>query len=125
MLEAGKLLSMSNEDLIKVLPRVGIAMQLSGLAKQNATRRNGVQPWAIDRFVENSVQSLVANSSQSQQGGMLAVLQKLMLGQQDQPKEVSNENTLDKISKSLHAIHKRQDASDELLAKLDDKLNKL
>jgi hypothetical protein len=123
MLEGKELLSMSNEDLIKVLPRVGIAMQLSGLAKQNATRRNGVQPWAIDRFVENSVQSLVANSSQSQQGGMLAVLQKLMLGQQDQP--VAKDDTLDKISKSLHAIHKRQDASDQFMSDLADKINKL
>jgi len=123
MLEGKELLSMSNEDLIKVLPRVGIAMQLSGLAKQNATRRNGVQPWAIDRFVENSVQSLVANSSQSQQGGMLAVLQKLMLGQQDQP--VAKDDTLDKISKSLHAIHKRQDASDQFMSELADKINKL
>ena len=123
MLEGKELLSMSNEDLIKVLPRVGIAMQLSGLAKQNATRRNGVQPWAIDRFVENSVQSLVANSSQSQQGGMLAVLQKLMLGQQNQP--VAKDDTLDKISKSLHAIHKRQDASDQFMSDLADKINKL
>ena len=120
MLEGKELLSMSNEDLIKVLPRVGIAMQLSGLAKQNATRRNGVQPWAIDRFVENSVQSLVANSSQSQQGGMLAVLQKLMLGQQEQP--VAKDDTMDKISKSLHALHKRNDTIDDILGKVMDKL---
>ena len=120
MLEGKELLSMSNEDLIKVLPRVGIAMQLSGLAKQNATRRNGVQPWAIDRFVENSVQSLVANSSQSQQGGMLGVLQKLMLNQQEQP--VAKDDTLDKISKSLHALHKRNDTIDDILGKVMDKL---
>ena len=120
MIPGDKLLSMSNEDLIKVLPRVGIAMQLSGLAKQNATRRNGVQPWAIDRFVENSVQSLVANSSQSQQGGMLGVLQKLMLNQQEQP--VAKDDTLDKISKSLHALHKRNDTIDDILGKVMDKL---
>ena len=123
MIDTDKLFGMSNDDLIAMLPRVGIAMQLSGLAKQNATRRNGVQPWAIDRFVENSVQSLVANSSQSQQGGMLAVLQKLMMGQTEQPK--AKDDTLDKISKSLHAIHKRQDASDQFLADLADKISKL
>ena len=120
MIPGDKLLSMSNEDLIKVLPRVGIAMQLSGLAKLNATRRNGVQPWAIDRFVENSVQSLVANSSQSQQGGMLGVLQKLMLNQQEQP--VAKDDTMDKISKSLHALHKRNDTIDDILGKVMDKL---
>ena len=120
MFETDKLLSMSNDDLIAMLPRVGIAMQLSGLAKQNATRRNGVQPWAIDRFVENSVQSLVANSSQSQQGGMLGVLQKLMLNQQEQP--VAKDDTLDKISKSLHALHKRNDTIDDILGKVMDKL---
>ena len=120
MIDTDKLFGMSNDDLIAMLPRVGIAMQLSGLAKQNATRRNGVQPWAIDRFVENSVQSLVANSSQSQQGGMLAVLQNLMLGQQDQP--VAKDDTLDKISKSLHALHKRNDTIDDILGKVMDKL---
>ena len=123
MIDTDKLFGMSNDDLIAMLPRVGIAMQLSGLAKQNATRRNGVQPWAIDRFVENSVQSLVANSSQSQQGGLLAVMQKLMMGQTEQPK--AKDDTLDKISKSLHAIHKRQDASDQFLADLADKISKL
>ena len=123
MIDTDKLFGMSNDELIAVLPRVGIAMQLSGLAKQNATRRNGVQPWAIDRFVENSVQSLVANSSQSQQGGLLAVMQKLMMGQTEQPK--AKDDTLDKISKSLHAIHKRQDASDQFLADLADKISKL
>ena len=119
MLDTSKLLSMSDEDLIKALPRVGIAMQLSGLAKQNATRRNGVQPWAIDRFVENAVQNIVANSNQSQQGGILQLLQNAMLGQSEQPK--AKDDTLDKISKSLHAIHKRQDASDEILSRLADK----
>ena len=123
MLEPGKLLSMSDDDLIKALPRIGIAMELTSLSKQNITRRNGVQPWAIKRFVEDSVQSLLANGNQSQQGGILQLLQKAMLGQTEQPK--AKDDTLDKISKSLHAIHKRQDASDELLAKLDDKLNKL
>ena len=123
MIDTDKLFGMSNDDLIAMLPRVGIAMQLSGLAKQNATRRNGVQPWAIDRFVENCVQSLVANSSQSQQGGLLAVMQKLMMGQTEQPK--AKDDTLDKISKSLHAIHKRQDASDQFLADLADKISKL
>ena len=120
MLDGNKILSMSNDDLINLLPRVGIAMQLSGLAKQNATRRNGVQPWAIDRFVDNSVQSLIANSSQSQQGGMLEVLQKMMLGQQEQP--VAKDDTMDKISKSLHALHKRNDSIDEILIKVVDKL---
>ena len=96
-------------------------MQLSGLAKQNATRRNGVQPWAIDRFVENAVQSIVANTNQSQQGGILQLLQQAMLGQTEQPK--AKDDTLDKISKSLHAIHKRQDSSDELLAKVANKLD--
>ena len=120
MLDGNKILSMSNDDLINMLPRVGIAMQLSGLAKQNATRRNGVQPWAIDRFVDNSVQSLIANSSQSQQGGMLEVLQKMMLGQQEQP--VAKDDTMDKISKSLHALHKRNDSIDEILIKVVDKL---
>ena len=120
MIDTDKLFGMSNDDLIAMLPRVGIAMQLSGLAKQNATRRNGVQPWAIDRFVENSVQSLVANSSQSQQGGMLGVLQKLMLNQQEQP--VAKDDTLDKISKSLHALHKRNDTIDDILGKVMDKL---
>ena len=120
MIDTDKLFGMSNDELIAVLPRVGIAMQLSGLAKQNATRRNGVQPWAIDRFVENSVQSLVANSSQSQQGGMLGVLQKLMLNQQEQP--VAKDDTLDKISKSLHALHKRNDTIDDILGKVMDKL---
>ena len=120
MFDADKILSMSNDDLINLLPRVGIAMQLSGLAKQNATRRNGVQPWAIDRFVDNSVQSLIANSSQSQQGGMLEVLQKMMLGQQEQP--VAKDDTMDKISKSLHALHKRNDSIDEILIKVVDKL---
>ena len=119
MLDTDKLMSMSNEDLIKVLPRVGIAMQLSGLAKQNATRRNGVQPWAIDRFVENACQSLVSHDSQSQQGGILHLLQNAMLGQTEQPK--AKDDTLEKISKSLHAIHKRQDASDEILSRLADK----
>ena len=120
MLDTSKLLSMSDDDLIKALPRVGIAMQLSGLAKQNATRRNGVQPWAITRFVEDSVQSVVANSNQSQQGSTLQLLQKAMLGQTEQP--TAKDDTLDKISKSLHAIHKRQDSSDELLAKVANKL---
>ena len=120
MLDGNKILSMSNDDLINMLPRVGIAMQLSGLAKQNATRRNGVQPWAIDRFVDNSVQSLIANSSQSQQGGMLEVLQKMMLGQQEQP--VAKDDTMDKISKSLHALHKRNDSIDDILGKVMDKL---
>jgi len=32
---------------------------------------------------------------------------------------------LDKISKSLHAIHKRQDASDQFMSDLADKINKL
>ena len=120
MLDGNKILSMSNDDLINMLPRVGIAMQLSGLAKQNATRRNGVQPWAIDRFVDNSVQSLIANSSQSQQGGMLEGLQKMMLGQQEQP--VAKDDTMDKISKSLHALHKRNDTIDDILGKVMDKL---
>ena len=120
MLDGNKILSMSNDDLINMLPRVGIAMQLSGLAKQNATRRNGVPPWAIDRFVDNSVQSLIANSSQSQQGGMLEVLQKMMLGQQEQP--VAKDDTMDKSSKSLHALHKRNDSIDEILIKVVDKL---
>ena len=120
MIDTDKLFGMSNDELIAVLPRVGIAMQLSGLAKQNATRRNGVQPWAIDRFVDNSVQSLIANSSQSQQGGMLEVLQKMMLGQQEQP--VAKDDTMDKISKSLHALHKRNDSIDEILIKVVDKL---
>ena len=120
MIDTDKLFGMSNDELIAVLPRVGIAMQLSGLAKQNAMKRNGVQPWAIDRFVENSVQSLVANSSQSQQGGMLGVLQKLMLNQQEQP--VAKDDTLDKISKSLHALHKRNDTIDDILGKVMDKL---
>ena len=120
MLDTSKLLSMSDDDLVKVLPRVGIAMQLSALAKLNATRRNGVQPWAIKRFVEDSVQSLLANGNQSQQGGILQLLQQAMLGQTEQPK--AKDDTLDKISKSLHAIHKRQDSSDELLAKVANKL---
>ena len=120
MIDTDKLFGMSNDELIAVLPRVGIAMQLSGLAKQNATRRNGVQPWAIDRFVDNSVQSLIANSSQSQQGGMLEVLQKMMLGQQEQP--VAKDDTMDKISKSLHALHKRNDTIDDILGKVMDKL---
>ena len=120
MFEPGKLLSMSDDDLIKALPRIGIAMELTSLSKQNITRRNGVQPWAIKRFVEDSVQSLLANGNQSQQGGILQLLQQAMLGQTEQPK--AKDDTLDKISKSLHAIHKRQDASDELLAKVADKL---
>ena len=120
MLEPGKLLSMSDDDLIKALPRIGIAMELTSLSKQNITRRNGVQPWAIKRFVEDSVQSLLANGNQSQQGGILQLLQQAMLGQTEQPK--AKDDTLDKISKSLHAIHKRQDSSDELLAKVANKL---
>ena len=119
MLEPGKLLSMSDDDLIKALPRIGIAMELTSLSKQNITRRNGVQPWAIKRFVEDSVQSLLANGNQSQQGGILQVLQQAMLGQTEQPK--AKDDTLEKISKSLHAIHKRQDASDEILSRLADK----
>ena len=122
MIEAEKLLSMSNEDLIQVLPRVGIAMELSSLSKQNASRRNGIQPWAIKRFVEDNVQSLLANNSTSQNSSMIQLLQQAMLGQQDKPKEASNDNTLDKISKSLHALHKRNDTIDDILGKVMDKL---
>ena len=113
------LTSKPTADLIDVLPKLGVVMALSSLCKQNATRRNGVQPWQIDRTINDCIQSLQVNQA-NQSTGLLPTLQQVLGAQQ--PVQPTVDPLQQQISKSLHAIHKRQDASDELLAKIADKL---
>ena len=111
------IMSMPSDKLMEVLPKLGIQLGLSALCKANATRRNGVPSWQVNRFIEDSIQSLAVNQT-NQSTGFLPILQQLM---QQQPivQTPVKDDKLDQISKSLHALHKRNDAIDEALKKIN------
>ena len=73
-MEIGNICKMDNEELQKMLPKLGIAIQLTGLAKKQATRRNGVQPWEVTRVIQNCQNELV-QQDHDQQGNLLGLMQ--------------------------------------------------
>ena len=92
------LTSKSTSELIEILPKVGVAMALSSLAKQNATRRNGVQPWMIERTINDCIQSLNVNNA-NQTSGFLPVLQQALGNQQSSPA-----TTTDPVAQALNRL---------------------
>ena len=102
--------SMDTEKLIELLPKVGVAMALSSLCKQNATRRNGVAPWQIDRTINDAIQSLQVNNA-NQSAGLLPMLQQALGQQAAQPAAP----TVDPIA---HALNKMSASFDKLAAEV-------
>jgi hypothetical protein len=97
--------------------------QLSNLSRVAAASRRGVPDWRIDNTFEGMIQDCLALEARSgsNASSLLGTLRQGLIAQEAPAKD----DTLDKISKSLHAIHKRQDASDQFLADLADKISKL
>ena len=112
MIAGMDILKLDNEKLIDILPKLGIAMQLSSLAKMNATRKNGVPSWQINNVITDSIQSLQVNQV-NQTSGLGTVLGQLFNQQPVQPAAPSLEqkllDRLDKIDKSNYSMHKRLD----------------
>ena len=110
-----------NQKLLNIIDTKHQFM-LSNLSRVAASSRRGVPPWQIENAFESMIQDVLSIESRSgaSSTGLLATLQGLV-----KPDAPAKDDTLDKISKSLHAIHKRQDASDQFLADLADKISKL
>ena len=107
-------------ELIELLPKLGVVMALSSLAKQNATRRNGVQPWMIDRTIGDCIQALQVNQA-NQATGLLPTLQNVLGGQQVQQAQPQS-NPLDSLLKQMITSQNKQtDAFNRLCDKLDPK----
>ena len=119
-IEAKDLLSLDNDKLLQVIPRIGLLLSISSLCKKNA--KWGLKDREISSFVYNNTNSLIEADGKDQNTALLPMFMQ-MLGQQPvQPVQPAVDPLQQQISKSLHAIHKRQDASDELLAKIANKL---
>ena len=115
MIAGMDILKLDNEKLIDILPKLGIAMQLSSLAKMNATRKNGVPSWQINNVITDSMQSLQVNQV-NQTSGLGAILSQLINQQPAQPVQPAAPSLeqklldrLDKIDRSNHSMHKRLD----------------
>ena len=92
---------------------------LSNLSRAAASSRRGVPPWQIEAAFETMIQDTLSIESRSgtSSSGLLATLQGLV-----KPNASVKDDTMDKISKSLHALHKRNDSIDDILGKVMDKL---
>ena len=117
MIAGMDILKLDNEKLIDILPKVGIMMQLSGLAKMNAQRKNGVPSWQVNNVITDAIQSLQVNQV-NQTSGFGTVLGQLFNQQSAQPVQPAGPTSFeqklldrfDKIDKSNYSMHKRLDA---------------
>ena len=108
-------------ELIEILPKLGVVMALSSLAKQNATRRNGVQPWMIDRTIGDCIQALQVNQA-NQATGLLPTLQNVLGGGTVQQAQPSQQSSLEGLLKQMiTSTNKQTDAFNRLCERLDPK----
>jgi hypothetical protein len=107
-----------NQKLLNIIDTKHQFM-LSNLSRVAASSRRGVPPWQIENAFESMIQDVLSIESRSgaSSTGLLATLQGLV-----KPDAPVKDDTMDKISKSLHALHKRNDTIDDILGKVMDKL---
>tara|TARA_R100000501_G_C2535657_1_gene56669 strand:- start:133 stop:477 length:345 start_codon:yes stop_codon:yes gene_type:complete len=93
---------------------------LSNLSKQSIVSKRGVPEWKVENVFETMIQDALSIEARggTSNNSLLATLQGIV----KPTVEPAVDPLQQQISKSLHAIHKRQDASDELLAKIANKL---
>ena len=108
------------EAKVSALQDMLIDMCCSSMAKQMAQRKQGLPIYQIVNNVNDLIRE-VRTADAVQPGNSL--YQDMLNKLQPQAPAQPTVDPMNHISKSLHAIHKRQDASDELLAKLADKLD--
>jgi len=107
-----------NQKLINIIDTKHQFM-LSNLSRVAASSRRGVPPWQIENAFESMIQDVLSIESRSGSSstGLLATLKGVL-----NPDAPVKDDTMDKISKSLHALHKRNDSIDDILGKVMDKL---